>query len=260
MLELFFILLFVAIFGYKATHYAKDDFVDLPTNSRSGTQKIGLANDASQSIVNSSKTAKNLINKILKIVRSLLWWLLLLGIIYLLFDFGIRMYKGVSDFMSDSVAISSVPVSTSTIRIIDGDFVPDKTDGTYLFTIEHNKSYRIKVSGCNLTLEADGVELNNNVPYKGKNCSNGSQVGYNKRYHFTKGFSEGALSPNDYYAMAILVIKKDGEKITKKIPIGDNLYTLNGKDFPGGKVYLYINLSIHSTVYDGEWHVVVDEI
>ena len=201
-------------------------------------------------------TAKGVLSSVADIVRSVFWWGILIAILYLIINFGWSMYKGVSDFMSDSVAISSVPVSTSTIRIIDGDFVPDKTDGTYLFRLDANKSYRIKVSGCGVTILDDGVKYKVN-PYKLKVCADGSFPEHNYK-KFVYSIKKGALFPN--VAIAALVIKKDGEKIAKKLPIGDNLYTLNGKDFPGGKVYLYISLNIHETVYSGEWHVVVDEI
>ena len=202
-----------------------------------------------------TKTAKNIISQIFAVISSMFWWSVLFGVVYLILEFGISIYQGASEFASSSTP-TSTPIPLN--RIVDGDYVPDKTHGTYLFTMDANKTYRIKVSGCNLRIRVDGARYNTS-PYTVGGCSDGKDTAYMKKWKITS-FHKKVISTNAYWGMAILVVKKK-KKIIKKLPIGGNLYRLNGAEFPNNaKLYLYVNLSVHENVESGEWHVTVDEI
>ena len=230
---------------------AKDD----DSSKASTTSKLDKAKEVAQK---AGKKAKEILNAVADIVSSVFWWGVLIGMGYLFISFGYSIYQDAHDFMSSNpteTCTPSAPISTN--RIIDGDYVPDKTHGTYLFTMDANKSYRIKVSGC-ISVEENGLD-DNTAPYSVGICSNGKDTFHHKKWKFTKKDSKGAINPNGYAGMAILVVKKD-KKIIKKLPIGGNLYIINGIDFPSAKLYLYINLNVYEAVISGEWHVTVDEI
>ena len=243
------LIIFVSISAYRARTVGMDELNKQKPTKQSTT--------LSQKFAKATKMIKSILNKSFDIISSVFWWGVLIGMLYLIVEFGVSMYKGVSDFFSTPTTVA--PVSVSVNRIVDGDYVPDKTDGTYLFTLDTNKTYRIKVSGCNLQVRVDGVEYNT-TPYTVGSCSDGKDTAYGKKWNFTKGFEQKAIMPNEHWALAILVVKKGG-KIIKKLPVGGNLYTLRSAEFPNNaKLYLFVNLSIHETVESGEWHVTVDEI
>ena len=239
----------------------KDD--DTKDDSSSKSKVKEALSEAKEAVAQTAKeakeaasTAKNIISQIFAVLSSMFWWSVLFGVVYLILEFGISIYQGASEFMSDSSTPTSTPIPLN--RIVDGDYVPDKTDGTYLFTIDANKTYRIKVSGCNLRIRVDGARYNTS-PYTVGGCSDGKDTAYMKKWKITS-FHKKVISTNAYWGMAILVVKKK-KKIIKKLPIGGNLYRLNGAEFPNNaKLYLYVNLSVHENVESGEWHVVVDEI
>ncbi len=242
----------------------KDDDTKDDSSSKSKVKEAlseakGAVAQTAKEAKEATKTAKNIISQIFAVLSSMFWWGLLITILYLILEFGISIYQGASEFASSSTP-TSTPIPLN--RIVDGDYVPDKTDGTYLFTIKHNKSYRIKVSGCDLEFLSDGQEYNEK-PFKYRICSSGSipRLNYKKFSFPNRGtFGKDAISPHQHYGMAIIVIKKN-RKLLKKITIGSNLYVIDATIFPPkSKVYLYVNFDAHETVISGEWHVTVDEI
>ncbi len=258
MLTLLFIVLYMALFAYKATHYAKDDFVDLPTNSKSGTQKIKeFADNASQSVANSGKTAKNLMNRILAVISSMFWWSVLFGVVYLILEFGVSMYKGFSNFFSEpktsivnmkpSNYIHNLNTSLKEGRIVD-DFYRPNRKGIFLFKANKNKKYKIKISGHLKVMYYDKYGYKHTGTY----CPDGRSIIYSMKFKA----GEGALLNSVFSNEAILVVKTN-KQLVRKIPMTEEAVILR---LPNSSVYLHVNLANKSKVIGGEWHVVVDEI
>ena len=147
----------------------------------------------------------------------------------------------------------------STNQIVDGYYMPNKKDGVYLFTTKPGKKYKIEISGCKLQILIDGIEYNSS-PYTKKYCPDGKDITFHKNWKVIPSFHKDVISPKDYLAIAVLVIKTKDGKIIKKMPLKKDLY-IKSDDFPSEtQIYLYINLSIHEIVIGGAWHVTIDEI
>jgi len=205
---------------------------------------------------NGESTIKKVFAWIWDFFTKALAWVIFLGIAGIILWFLYETYSFIAGDITNSS--STQQTSIKGVTIVDGDYLPSYK-GTYLFTAEANKTYRIQVKGCGTKLSMDHVKYGK---YTLSPCADGKVYGTTRFY--TKANiaqDETYIFPNGFIYESIILIK-DKKRVEPKL-IGNSLTTLFFSERK--KVFLSYNATVvpdkrwTETPFGTGWRVVVTE-
>jgi len=205
---------------------------------------------------NGESTIKKIFLFIWDFFIKALAWVIFLGIAGIILWFLYETYSFIADDITNSSSTQQTSIKGK--LIVDGDYLPSYR-GTYLFTAEANKTYRIKITGCGVQRSFD----NEYGKYTMRFCSDGRYPSASPQYTITNdsfysSYKKKFLFPAEYVDKAILITQHiDGSK--SFIIAGNSLKIMKLES--GSKVFLSLNgpNAIDDPIFGTGWRVVVTE-